>query len=168
MKHKKGQLHHLKQVNLGLVTVMKQHYRKAIKILKNSGIVGGSIDPCLYMKKSAKGIGYIVLYVDNNLMIGNVAAIDNATEGLKNKGLVLKIVEGLQDYLSCKIKFSEDKKRAWLRHLHLIKNMEKQFGKLVQDVWSHKTPGTPKFLIVRSMVESEKISVEDQQAYQFA
>ena len=71
-------------------------------------------------------------------------------------------MEWLQDYLSCKIKLAENKKRARLGQLHLIKNMEKKFVELVQDVWSHKTPGTPKFLIVRPMVTSKKISVEDQ------
>ena len=43
-----------------------------------------------------------------------MAAVDNAIEALKNKGLVLKIAEGLQDYLSCKMKFFKDKKREWL------------------------------------------------------
>ena len=74
-------------------------------------LVGGNVDPCLYMKKSAKGIAYVTLYIDDNLMIGYMATIDNTIEALKNKGLVLKI-EGLQDYLSCKIKFSQGKKRA--------------------------------------------------------
>ena len=64
------------------------------------------------MKKSAKGIVHVALYVNDNLMIGDIAAIDNAIGALKNKGLVLKIVKGLQDYLSCKIKFFVDKKRA--------------------------------------------------------
>ena len=35
----------------------------------------------------------------------------------------------------------------------------------MQDVWSHKTPGMPKFLIVRPMVDKEKISVEDKWEY---
>ena len=48
---------------------------------------------------------------------------------------------------------------------HLIKNMEKKFDKLVQDIQSHKTPDMPKFLIVRSMMKSKKISTEDQQDY---
>ena len=43
--------------------------------------------------------------------------------------------------------------------------MEKKFGKLVQNIPSHKTPGMPKFLIVRPMVKSKKISMEDQQDY---
>ena len=104
------------------------------------------------MKKNANGIVYIALYVDDNLMIGDMATIDDAIEALKSKGLVLKIVEGLQEYLSCKVKFSEDKKRAWLGQPHLMKNTEKKFGKLVQYVQSHKTPGMPKFLIVSPMI----------------
>ena len=94
-----------------------------------------------------------------------MATIDDVTEVLKNKVLMLTIVKGLQDYLSCKIKFSKDKKRAWLGQPHLINNMEKKFDKLVQDVYSHKSPGPPKFLIVRPMVKSKTISMEDQQDY---
>ena len=94
-----------------------QYYKKTVDILKNSVFVGGSISPC-FLKKSMKDIVYIALYVDNNLMIEDIVTNDNAIEALKSKGLVLNIVEGLQDYLSCKIKFSEDKKRAWLGKPH--------------------------------------------------
>ena len=55
------------------------------------------------------GIVYTALYVDNNLMVGNIAAIDDVIEALKSK---LKIME--QDSFSCKIKFSNNKKHAWL------------------------------------------------------
>ena len=117
------------------------------------GFIGGTVDPCLYVKKSAKGIVFVALYIDDNLMIGDMATTDYVIEPLKRKGLLLKIVEGLEDYLSCKIKFSDDKKREWLGQSHIIKNVEEKFGKLVQDVWSHKTPGMPKFLIVRPTVK---------------
>ena len=79
--------------------------KKPVEILKRSSFVRGSIDPCLYVKKSGKGIVYVALYVEDNLMICNIAAIDDAIEPLKSKGLVLKIVEGLLDHLTCKIKF---------------------------------------------------------------
>ena len=46
------------------------------------------------------------------------------------------------------------------------KKLEKKFGKCIQHVLSHKTPGMPKFLIVSPMTESKKISEEDQQKYQ--
>ena len=59
-----------------LVQAACQYYKKAVEILKSSGFLGGSIDPCLYVKKSAKGIVYVALYVDNNLMICDSAMID--------------------------------------------------------------------------------------------
>ena len=94
-----------------------------------------------------------------------MVARDDTIEAFKNKGLVLNIMKGLQDYLSCKIKLLEDKMRAWLGQPHLIKNMEKKFCKLVQDIQGHKTTGMPKFLFVRPVVKSKKISMEDQQDY---
>ena len=48
-------------------------------------------------------------------MVGDVKVIDNAIVALKNNGLVLKVMEGLHDYLSCDIQFSEDEKRVLLR-----------------------------------------------------
>ena len=66
-------------------------------------------------------------------------------------------MEGLQDYLSCKIKISNDKKGAWLGQPHLIKNLKSEFEKLVNEVQSHKTPGTPKFLIVRLTEDIKRI-----------
>ena len=96
----------------GLVQAARQYYKKAVKILKNLGFEAGNVDPCLYVKKSAKGVVYIALYVNDNLM--GCAAIDDSISALKNNMLILKVMEGLQDYLSCKIKFSKDKKRAWL------------------------------------------------------
>ena len=108
------------------------------------------------------GVVYVALYVDDNLMIGDIAAINDAIEVLENKGLILKIVEGLWDYLSCNIKFSDDKKHAWLGQPHLIKNLEKKFGGLVHEVQSHKTPSTTMFSIIRSTKENDKISTKDQ------
>ena len=43
--------------------------------------------------------------------------------------------------------------------------MVRKFGKCVHDVLSHKTPGIPKFLIIRPTVKSKKISAEDQWDY---
>ena len=114
------------------------------------------------MSKKRKGVVYVALYIEDNIMVGDIAAIDNAIEALKSKGLVLKIMDGLQDYSSCKIKKSDDKKRAWLGQPHLIKNLESKFGEFINKFWSHKTPSTPKFLIMRPTEEIEKISIKDQ------
>ena len=74
--------------------------------------------------------------------------------------LVLKTLEGLQNYLSCKVRFSKDEKRAWIGQPNLIENLNKKFCNQVKKVQSYKTPGIPKFLIVRPMVDHEKISAD--------
>ena len=50
------------------------------------GFVKGNVNPCLYVKKSNKGIVYVALYVGDNLMIGDVEANDNAMTALKKPG----------------------------------------------------------------------------------
>ena len=44
-----------------LVQEARQYHKKAIKILKNLGFIRGNVNPCLYVKKSAKGLVYVAL-----------------------------------------------------------------------------------------------------------
>ena len=74
--------------------------------------MGGNEDRCLFVKKSEKGIVYVILYVDDNLMITGEKAIGDGITALNKNVLVLKIEEGLQDYFSFGVKFSTNKKRA--------------------------------------------------------
>ena len=68
---------------------------------------------------------HVALYVDDHLLIGDAEAINEAIKALKENSLVLKIVEGLQDYLFCKVTFSTDKRRVPLGQPHLFKNLAK-------------------------------------------
>ena len=47
-------------------------------------------------------------------MVGDVEAIYKTIAALKKIGMVLKNVDGLQDSLSCEVRFSRDKKIAWV------------------------------------------------------
>ena len=116
-------------------------------------------------QEKCKGKVYIALYIDDNLMVGNIKAINGAITALKDNGVVLKVMEEIHDFLSHEIKFSKDKKRALSGQPHLIKNMDNKCDKHVHDVCSHETPGMPKFLIIKPMVDSEKISMESQHEY---
>ena len=44
--------------------------------------------------------------------------------------------------------------------------LENKFGPLAREVWSHQTPGSPKFLIMKPIEDIDKISIKDQQNYQ--
>ena len=62
------------------------------------------------IKKSKKSIVYVVFYVDNILIIGDMVAIYNAITASKENRLVLKILKGLEDYLFFKVKCSTNKR----------------------------------------------------------
>ena len=151
-QHRKRWLPHLKQVHLQPCSSSNT------KILKKLGFVGGNVNLCLHIMKSEKGIVYVALYVDNNLMKGDVEAINKAITALAENGLALKVMKELQDYFSWKLKFSKDKTGnvleslisswTWWRNLVTMCNIS-------------ELPVMPKFLIVRPMIESEKISMED-------
>ena len=98
----------------GLVQAARQYYKKMVRILKDIGFAGGYVDPCLFMKDYVKGLIYIALYMDENLLIGHTRAILGVIGNLREKGLVLKIEDELHDYLLCEIKYSKDGKQAWL------------------------------------------------------
>ena len=57
-----------------------QYYENAVRILKKWIFTGSEVDPFLFVVKSSNGITLIALYVDNNLMIGDKAAIDEAIQ----------------------------------------------------------------------------------------
>ena len=82
------------------VQAARQFYKKAVEIMKKLGLIWGNANPCFYVKKSKKGMVHVVLNVDNILMIGDAEVINKATTALKESGLVLKAIEGPQDYLS--------------------------------------------------------------------
>ena len=86
-----------------LIQASKQYYKKAVKILKKLEFVGG----CFYVSKSEKGVVYIAFYIDDNLIVGDIEAIDEAIIAFQGNGLVLKIVERYRAM------FLNNKKRAW-------------------------------------------------------
>ena len=149
----------------GLVQAARQYNKKMVEILKKIGFTGGDVDPCLFVKRSSKGICFIAIYVDDNLLVGHPAAIEETIELLKENGLILKIEDDLHDYLSCEIQFSPDKKKAWLGQPHLIDNLEKKFGSQVIGKRQYLTPGTPGLNQVREMDQSKLISKEKQLMY---
>ena len=97
----------LEQTIYSLVQSARQFWKKLQGILKTLGFGGGDINPCLLYKKTDKGITLIGLYVDNLLIIRDPNQIDEVIAGLK-KHFSVKVEDKINDYLSCKIQFSED------------------------------------------------------------
>jgi hypothetical protein len=126
------------------------YFLKFMKVLQNIRFVGGYADPCLMVRQNNNGVVYIAIWVDDSLLIGHNAAIEQTIIGLQANGSGLKIEGELDDFLSCKISFLRDKTKGWICQPHLIKKIEKKFGPLVKSLQQYKTPGTPGGSILRN------------------
>ena len=81
----------------------RQFWKKLAGVLKSIGFKGGDLDPCLLFKKTEKGLVLIGLYVDDLLIIGDDADIDEVIADIE-KHFKVKVEENLKDYLSCEIR----------------------------------------------------------------
>ena len=155
----------LQQTIYGLVQSARQFYLKTVKILRELGFEGGTVDPCLWRRKDKNGLVLIALYVDDCLCIGHTKAINEAIHDLKEKGFTLKIEEELKDYLSCNIYMNEDQTKAWIQQCHLLDKIETTFWDEVKNMNVYRTPGTPGFGIIRPKEETPTIDAERQSRY---
>ena len=79
---------------MGNETTSPAKWKFLLKFFKNLGFVEGNVDPCLYIKKTVKHVVYVAPYIINNLMVGDVVAIEKTISALKSNQLELKIMDG--------------------------------------------------------------------------
>jgi hypothetical protein len=84
---------------------------------------------------------------------------------LKENGFSLKIENNLTDYLSCRVMEDYDMNQVLILQPHLINNLKAKFGKEVERKRVYKTPGTPRFKIVRPSNEDDAIDENLQSRY---
>ena len=76
-------------------------------------------DPCVLVRRNELGLVIMGIYVDDIFMLGDKHAMKDAVKGLQ-KQFKIKINENINDYLSCELKFNEDKSNIWVGQPHLI------------------------------------------------
>ena len=58
-------------------------------------------------------------------MVGNHKTLDKVARLCQENGLVLKVIDRLQNYLSCEVRFSQDKKKAWQGQPYMFEGWKK-------------------------------------------
>ncbi len=74
----------------GLVQAARQYHKKAVEVLHKIGFNCEKVDPCLFWKRFQKGVVFMAIYVDDNMIVGHPKAIDDTIEQLEKNGLVVK------------------------------------------------------------------------------
>jgi hypothetical protein len=62
----------------GLKQAARQWHIKLREQLQTAGYVGSAVDPCLFMKGEGKACVYIIVHVDDALLVGEAAAVQSA------------------------------------------------------------------------------------------
>ena len=76
-------------------------------------------------EESKKGVNYVTLCVNDNLLIAHPETIKDKVGFPWKNSLILKVEDDLHDYLSFEIKLSDNNKKAWLWQTHLIESLKK-------------------------------------------
>ena len=153
----------LRKATYGLSQSARQWWKKFVKTMRGFKFKLSLAEPCLLYRREEKRICLIVVYVDDCLVVGDKSEVERTIQEIKD---VFNIKEKgtLDDYLGCEIKFDERRTRAWIGQPHLLKKLEKTFGEETAKVRNNKTPGTPRFVSIKT-TEDDKISDEKQERF---
>jgi hypothetical protein len=150
----------------GLVQAARQFWKKWAFILeKKLNFRRSAADPCLFTRGTGAQLLVICLYVDDGIALGKKPEILKFFEELKAEGITITTEETMGDYLSCEIRMNSDMTKAWLGQPHMVKKIEKTFGKMVEHLPKYKTPGTPGQGLVRPKDGDIKVTPEKQTMY---
>ena len=146
----------------GLVQAARQWWKKFTELLISKlDFMLSKVDPCLLYKESKHGMVYICLYVDDVLMVGDTAAIENAVQGIKST-YSIKDIGKMHEYVGCTVIPSDSK--IYLVQPDLIKKMERAFSTELRKFRSYATPSGPGDIVLRP-TEEDKVSDLEQKQY---
>lgn len=146
----------------GLVQAARQWWKQFVTYLESMGFCKSIIDPCLLYRKNQKGIVYLGLYVDDVLMIGDTAAIQDAVTDIKSR-YDIKEIGKMYEYVGCTV--VPDQEKLYIIQPDLIKKLATVYGEDVSKLQKYATPAAPGESVVRPTSEEHMISEEEQRTY---
>ena len=156
----------LKKGIYGLCQAARQFWKKFVDTIKKEpfGFTVSPADPCMLFKENNLGICIIIMYVDDMLIIGKRAQIQEFATMIQ-KEFSVKIQHNLADYLGCEFHMNKEKTKGWLGQPSIIKSLEQKFGERAMKERLSMTPGSPRFIARRLENKEDKVNAEDHETY---
>ena len=113
-------------------------YQKFDTFIKGLGFTRSKVDHCVYFKLIGYHVVYLVLYVDDMLLIGNNKEIIQDLKTQLSSKFDMKYL-GVENYiLGMEIKRDREKRKLWLNHRNYIETILQKFN--MQDSKPMKVP----------------------------
>jgi len=154
----------LQMAMYGLIQAARQWIKCLSDVLITWGFAPCESDPCLVYRINENGLCIILMYVDDNLIIGSDMTIEQATEEIK-KVFNVMISPEATEYLRCEIKVAKDHTCGWIGQPHLYKNLDRKLGDIVKTQRTTETLSTPGFHVVRNIPNAVYITDKEQKLY---
>jgi len=127
----KGTVLKLQMAMYGLVQAARQWFKRLSDILISLRFKPCDSDPCLMYRVNENGLCIILMYIDDNLIVGSNEAIDQVTDEIK-KVFNATISPEATEYLGYKIHVAKNNTCSWIGQPHLYKHLEQKFGSIVK------------------------------------
>ena len=147
-----------------LVQSAWQWFKHLSDVLITLGFKPCESDPCIMYRVKENGLCIILMYVDDNLIVGSNTAIDQVTDEIK-KVFNVTISPEATEYLGCEIHIEKYHTCSWIGQPHLFNNLEWKFGSIIKTQWTTETPSTPGFHVVRNIPNAIYVTDKEQILY---
>jgi hypothetical protein len=118
----------LKKSLYGLKQSPRMQYQKFDTCILIFGFVRSKVDHCIYSKEESGCFIYVVLYVDDMLLIGNnMNAIKEVKKKLSSK-FDMKDIDAMNFILGMEIKRDRAVRKLWLNQMKYIEKILKRFN----------------------------------------
>jgi Reverse transcriptase (RNA-dependent DNA polymerase) len=114
LEHEESECLILEKSLYGLVQASNRYKKKFTEELNGLGFNARPSDPCLFMRETEYDRLYILMYVDDNLVMGKKASIRGYMEEFKSTEFVFTTEETLDDYLSCEVQIDRENRKGWI------------------------------------------------------
>jgi len=149
----------------GLVQAARKWFQKLSEVLiTKMNLMPSQADPCLMYGNDEDGLCIDLMYVDDNLVIGNETTIQKTVKQLK-KEFNVTVKEDTSDYLGCEVSTSKSKRVGCIGQPHLHKNLQHRFGTFTNNMKIPKRPSPLGFHLVRPTNETSKIDNKTQKIF---
>lgn len=131
----------LKMAMYGLVQAAQTWFKYLSDILITLGFTPCEYVPCLMYRVKENGLCIILMYIDDNLIVGSNMAIEQVSDEIK-KFFSVTISPEATEYLGCEIHLEKDHSSRWIGQPQLYKILEKKFGSIIKTQRMTETPST--------------------------
>eukprot|EP00253_Pinus_taeda_P033780 PITA_33780 len=127
-KDKKGLVCKLKKSLYGLKQSPRMWYQKFDTFIRGLGFTRSKVDHCVYFKLIGDGVIYLVLYVEDMLLVGNDKEIIQDLKTQLSSKFDMKDVGAAKYILGMEIKRDRAKRKLWLNQRKYVETILQRFN----------------------------------------